>query len=135
MAAATSKITSTSSSSLSTSITTTEITKKTTTAVDNNNKLNIVTSGLQDYYVSLLKKQSNKNILTIVDYLSALNTEVNSSLAYKSNQIKALCYLSIFCKQKPFIQMSRDDILKYLDSIRRPEESDPCSRSTRWELQ
>jgi hypothetical protein len=62
--------------------------------------------------------------LTIADYLLALNTEINPSLAYKSNQLKALCYLSTFYKQKPFAKMSRDDVLAYLDSIRRPEESD-----------
>jgi hypothetical protein len=80
-------------------------TEKTTAAFDDNNdydfdkKLQIVTAGLERYFATLLKNQSNQNALTIADYLLALNTEINPSLAYKSNQLKALCYLSTFYKQ------------------------------------
>jgi hypothetical protein len=66
--------------------------------------------------------------MTIIDYLLALNTEINPSLAYKSNQLRTLTYFSEFCKQKPFIKMTRDDILAYFDSIKRPEESDPLHK-------
>jgi hypothetical protein len=58
-----------------------------------------------------------------------LNTEVNPSLIYKANQVKNLTYLSLFCKSKSFIEITRDDILAYLDSTRRPEESDPLHKS------
>ena len=117
-------------------MTTTTTTETTTTAAaislssfdndKNKNKLEAVASGIPGKYcIDILKKQSNQNALTIADYLLALNTEINPSLTYKAHQIKTLAYLSLFCKQKPFIQMTRDDILAYLDSIRRPEESDP----------
>jgi integrase len=92
---------------------------------DYNKKVKLVTEGLQSYHAALLKKQSKQNALAIVDYLLALNTEINPSLAYKSNQLRTLTYPSEFCKQKPFIKMTRDDVLAYLDSIKRPEEADP----------
>src|SRR5919198_4068511 len=123
-----------------TSTTTTEITEtteaetttKTTTFLDNTDydtdydkKFKLVTFGLRNYCTTLLKKLSTQNASTIVDYLQALNTEVNPSLSYKANQVKNLTYLSLFCKQKSFVEITRDDILAYLDTIKRPEESDP----------
>jgi integrase len=113
-----------------TTATTTSTTTKTTTTTtfDNNSdydkKVKLATTGLQDYSTNLLKRQSNQNAMIIIDYLLALNIEINASLNYKSGQLRTLCYLSEFCKQKSFIEMTRDDILAYLDSIKRPEESD-----------
>ena len=91
-------------------------------------KLKAVTAGLLNYHTTLLNKQSIQNALTIIDYLLVLNIEINPSLSYKSNQLRTLCYLSEFCKQKPFTKMTRDDILAYLDSIKGPEESDPLHK-------
>ena len=54
-----------------------------------------------------------------------MNAEVNPVLANKQNQTQILCYLSEFRKQKPFTNMTREDILSYLDSLRKPEDSDP----------
>jgi hypothetical protein len=60
---------------------TTIATEKTTAAFDDNNdydfdkKLQIVTAGLERYFASLLKNQSNQNALTIADYLLALNRD------------------------------------------------------------
>ena len=88
-------------------------------------KIELVTAGLQDHVVSLLKKQSSQNAETIADYIIAMNVEVNPSIHHKSAQIVTLCYISNFHKQKSFLKMTRDDVLQYLDSHRRPEESDP----------
>ena len=45
---------------------------------------------------------------------------------YKKNQLMILSYLSNFYNnQKSFSQMKRDDVLAYLDSLRKPEVSDP----------
>src|SRR5919197_5244299 len=110
------------------------MTSTTTTATtifdsdENDKKLKLATTGLPDSYTIHLKKQSNQNALTIVDYILALNIEVNPSLTYKADQLKSLAYLSLFCKQKSFIKMTRDDVLAYLDSIKRPEESDPLHK-------
>jgi integrase/recombinase XerD len=91
-------------------------------------KIESVTAGLQDYFVRLLKKQSSQNAETIADYILAINIEVNPSIHHRSNQIRTLSYLSEFHKQKSFSKMTKDDILQYLNSSRRTEESDPLHK-------
>jgi integrase/recombinase XerD len=83
--------------------------------------------GFTDHFVRLLKKQLlESNIETICDYIHAINTESNPSINHKRNQLQILCYLSEFLgNQTSFIKMTRDNILSYLDSLRRPEASDP----------
>ena len=91
-------------------------------------KIESVTAGLQDYYVRLIKKQLSQNAETIADYIFAMNIEVNPSMHHRSSQIRTLCYLSEFHKQKPFSKMTREDVLQYLNSNRRSEESDPLHK-------
>jgi integrase len=93
-----------------------------------NNKITSVTAGLQNHFVNLLKKQSGQNAETIADYILAMNVEVNPSNHYRTSQIRTLSYLSEFHKQKPFLKMTRDYILQYLNSYRRPEELDPLHK-------
>jgi hypothetical protein len=90
-------------------------------------KIANATEGFNNHYINLLKKQSLKsNIETICDYIFAINAEVNPSLNHKRNQLQILCYLSEFCgNQTPFIKMTRNNIFSYLDSLHRPEESNP----------
>ena len=55
-----------------------------------------------------------------------MNAEINPSLMHKRNQMQVLCYLSEYHNnQKPFREMTSNDILAYLDSFRKPEASDP----------
>jgi integrase/recombinase XerD len=91
-------------------------------------KITAITTGSTGYAINLLKKQSKQNAATIADYVIALNVEVNPSIQHRLNQLTVLSYLSDFHKQKPFSKMTRDDILQYLDSHRRPEESDPLHK-------
>jgi hypothetical protein len=97
-------------------------------SVQSDNKVESVTVGLQDYFVRLLKKQSSQNAEAIADYILAMNVEVNPSIHHRTNQIRTLSYFSEFHKQKPFSKMTRDDVLQYLDSNRRLEESDPLHK-------
>ena len=75
-------------------------------------KIRSVTADLQEHYVSLLRKQSSQNAETIADYVLAMNIEVNPSFHHRINQIRTLSYLSEFHKQKPFLKMTRDDVLQ-----------------------
>lgn len=89
-----------------------------------NDKIKLVTAGLLDHYVNLLKKQSSQNAETIADYVCAMNVEINPSIHHRTNQIRTLSYISGFHNQKPFLKMTRNDVLQYLDTHRNPEESD-----------
>jgi hypothetical protein len=93
-----------------------------------NDKIKLVTAGLLDHYVNLLKKQSSQNAETIADYVCAMNVEINPSIHHRTNQIRTLSYISGFHNQKPFLKMTRNDVLQYLDTHRKPEESDPLHK-------
>ena len=55
-----------------------------------------------------------------------MNAEINPNIMYKKNQILIICFLSEFHNNsKLFSEMTRNDILSYLDSLRKPEASDP----------
>jgi integrase/recombinase XerD len=100
-------------------------------------KIDSATDGLTDHITTQLNRlalqQSKENALTICDYIAALTIEVNPVLLYKRTQIQVLCYLSSFYydhhktgkQSKLFSEMRREDVLRYLDSLRKSEASDP----------
>jgi hypothetical protein len=72
---------------------------------------------------------SRENALTICDYISSLKSEINPSDHYRKGTILLLCNLSIFFKNgKPFREITRDDLLSFLDSYRKPESDDPLHK-------
>ena len=55
-----------------------------------------------------------------------MKAEVNSSLMHKKNIMQVLCYLSEHHNNlKSFRQMTSNDVLSYLDTLRRSESSYP----------
>jgi hypothetical protein len=95
----------------------------------NNRKLATVTSGLQKYvYKQLTEQASRENSTAIADYILAQKVEVNLANTYRANIITTLITLSKFLDNKPFQNMTREDILTYLDNLRKPESSDPLHR-------
>jgi integrase/recombinase XerD len=81
------------------------------------------TKGLIPYYQKLLSRQTPDNIAIISDYILSMNEEINPSISYRANVLGVLC---LFCqyKRKSLREMTRADIIQYLDGIKRPEESD-----------
>jgi hypothetical protein len=58
-----------------------------------------------------------------------MKREINPRLSYKKYTIQVLSELSKTVGiQKKFIDMTRDDILCYLDSCRKPENEDPLHK-------
>jgi hypothetical protein len=80
-------------------------------------KIENITAGLQLQHVKQLKAIHPENALIIVDYIQALKTEINLSDNYRSQNIFLLCRISRFCNNKLFKQLSRRDLLLYLDSL------------------
>lgn len=63
---------------------------------------------------------SRENALTICDYILAMRREINPRISYKKINIQFLSELSIAVGiEKKFIDMTRDDVLSYLDSFPR----------------
>ena len=74
---------------------------------------------------------NKENALTICDYISTLKSEINPSDGYRKNNILLLCTFSIFfknAKSKQFKDVTREDILSFLDSLRKIESVDPLHK-------
>jgi hypothetical protein len=91
----------------------------------------LATEGLAVYvhrHLTDLSRLSLENALTIVNYVLSQKTEVNIADTYRLNIISTSIVLSKFLNHKPFKDMTEEDILLYLDSIRKPEASDPLHK-------
>jgi len=93
-------------------------------------KLDLVTEGIQGQTCRLLKSRirNKTNTKSIVDFILALKTEANISDSYKETLIKIIGHLSLLSADKPFKEMARDEVLAFLDRLRKPEASDPLHK-------
>ncbi len=93
------------------------------------NKIDIVTEGLDKYLRKHLKDQvSRENSEIISEYSLIQKKEMNLSETYRSTTLSVLI---VFCKalhNKPLLEITRDDILSYLESLRKPEDIDPLHK-------
>jgi integrase len=91
-------------------------------------KIEYITSGLQPEYSRLLHAISEKNALTIENYIQALRVEINLSDHYRRDIIRLLCTLSRHNDSHSFKDMNRDEIISFLESYRKSETLDPMHR-------
>ncbi len=92
-------------------------------------KVGLITEGLSRQYTDRLYKIRRDNSLAIVDFVSSMKTEINLSHGHTKNHIMVLTLLSQFHNnEKSFKQMTREDILSYLDRLRKPESNDPLHK-------
>jgi integrase/recombinase XerD len=94
-----------------------------------NGKIDFATAGLFPFiYKHLTQNVSSENALNIAEYILAMKTETNLSDMYRTTIIQNLSFLSRFSNNKTFAQMTRDEILVYLDSIRKSDVLDPLHK-------
>ena len=95
-------------------------------------KIEDVASGLAPYYSKMLGKValSNKeNALTIISYINTMRTEANLSDNYRKDLILLLSTFSNYFQNKLFFkEITRDNLLAFLDSFRKPESVDPLHK-------
>ncbi|MFL6408424.1 MAG: hypothetical protein ACJ71F_15350, partial [Nitrososphaeraceae archaeon] len=75
--------------------------------------------------------RGKENALTICDYMSSLRSEINPSDNYRRDNIILLCDFSIFFNNKNakiFKEITREDLLSFLDSFRKAESVDPLHK-------
>lgn len=88
-----------------------------------NRKISLATEGLQHYVENWLRiRTSNENGLTISDYVLSLRREINPSLSYIKMEIRALVELSEYSRQRPFEQLTKEDVLSFLYIFRKTED-------------
>jgi hypothetical protein len=92
-------------------------------------KLDLITAGGHDFIKNhLLTKITRQNCSIIVDYILAMQTEVNPSPRYRVDTIFKLKQLAEFHNAKSFRDMTRQDVLDFLDNLRKPESVDPMHK-------
>lgn len=105
--------------------------------LDNNNnsdpnfdrKFDLATEGARPFIKEhLLTRISQENCSTIIAYILAMEVEINPSERYRIDTIYTLKQLAEFLKPKSFREMTRQDIIDFLDKIRKPESVDPLHR-------
>ena len=91
-------------------------------------KIENATGGLKPACKKILKKVSKTNAIIITDYITSMQTEMNPSDAYKKAIIVLLCKFSQINKDKAFQQMTRQDVVAFLDRLRKSEAVDPLHK-------
>jgi integrase len=79
-------------------------------------------------YTKNLLLAAGYNTPDIIKYITAMKTEVNYSSKYGNGTVRMLCRFSKYYNNKPFKDISRDDIVKFLDSLRKTETQDPLHK-------
>jgi integrase len=109
------------------------VTKTTTTAIKT--MMENATEGLSYRCFNFLSNRvlpgsrGKENTLTICDYMYSLRSEINPSDNYRRDNIIMLCNLSIFFSNaKSFKEITREDLLSFLDSHRKAENVDPLHK-------
>jgi integrase len=103
---------------------TTKITPILTTDRQNEfHKIEDVTTGLANAWTNNLLILPEEISTVIVEYIKVMKSEVNLSDYYRRDLIDVLIKLYKHAK-KGFKDLTRDDILSFLDSFRKPEEAD-----------
>jgi hypothetical protein len=81
-------------------------------------RLNNALDGLESYYYDHLKNRVSKsNALTIADYILAMKVETNPSTNYRRETIMSLKLISQFLDNKPFKEMTRDNIFFFWTAV------------------
>ena len=96
-------------------------------------KIGIITKSLsRSYYKNILIELADRNIENaniICDYIIAEQTEINIKNSTKESRIKVLVWLSNFFEDKIFFkQMTKQDILNFLNSLRKSIDEDESQK-------
>jgi integrase/recombinase XerD len=87
-----------------------------------------ITSGLPNESRKALYNLSHENVCDITDYIQSMKIEINLSDHYRMDLISLLCKFSRYFNHKSFNELTRKDILTFLNSFAKPEGSDPLHK-------
>jgi hypothetical protein len=92
-------------------------------------KIDNTTKGLDKTWSRHLREGlSFENAEVICNYINSMRTEINPADNYRRDSIKMPYLLSSYLKNKPFHEMTRNDVIDFLDSFRKPEALDPLHK-------
>jgi integrase len=85
-------------------------------------------AGLTASYSKQLRSISEDNTATIVKYIAAMKNEVNLSDNYRKDLIEVLVRFSKYNDNRPFKDLTRANIIAFLDTYRKTETQDPMHK-------
>ncbi|HKH86359.1 MAG TPA: tyrosine-type recombinase/integrase [Nitrososphaera sp.] len=92
-------------------------------------KLDLVTAGAHPYIKEhLLTRITKQNCFTIITYVLGFMTEVNPSQEHRIITIYKLKLLAEYYHPKSFEELTGQDLVEFLDRIRKPESVDPLHK-------
>ncbi len=95
-------------------------------------KIHLISRFQKPYIANSLKKmaqESASNVKVICEYIIAEQNEINIKESTKEGKIKCLVRFSTYLNHKPFYTISKQDVLDYLSSLKRPVSIDPQHKS------
>jgi hypothetical protein len=103
-------------------------TARTRTINQFNDRIENIAKELSPVYTGNLLYAAGANAFTIIDYIAVMKTEMNYTNHYGNDTIGALCRFSKYHNNKPLKEISRGDIINFLDSLRKTETQDPLHK-------
>ena len=91
-------------------------------------RIDETTAGLAASFAKQLHSISEHNASTIIEYIATLKSEVNLADHYRRDLIVMLCRFTKYNDDKTFKDLTRSDILRFLDSFRKTEDQDPLHK-------
>jgi integrase len=92
-------------------------------------KIEIASEGLASrYFTSFYKIPLKENALTLASYIISMKSEINPSNIYRREIIEKLSRFSVYYGRTLFEDITREQILNFLDTLRKPEASDPLHK-------
>ncbi len=99
--------------------------------IDLDKKIELLTKGASSYYNSLFKNLSlrNRNNAKILyNFLESEHNIQNVKLNTIVTHIKAICLFNGYLSYKDFEKIIKEDIIYYLNSLRKTESDDPTHK-------
>ena len=94
-----------------------------------NQDIESATAGLHKFiHKQLTQNVSNENAVLIATYIKCQKTEINLSDNYRKTVVTGLIALARYFENKNFNQLTRSDIINYLDSLRKTDDADPTHK-------
>ena len=91
-------------------------------------KIEETTAGLSGIYSKNLLYAIENNTPVIIEYIAAMKIEINLSDNYRKDLIEFICRFSKFNNNKPFKELKRTDVIRFLDTLRKTETQDPLHK-------
>jgi len=90
-----------------------------------NQDIESATAGLHKFiHKQLTQNVFNDNAILIATYIKCQKTEINLSDNYRKTVVTGLIALARYFENKNFNQLTRFDIINYLDSLRKTDDAD-----------